>query len=74
MSNNWCGVVEQNALLTGSRQELHEDVESTKGGLFLLELRNPLLLQHLITIILFDCELTKRISIKIYIDLKNIER
>ena len=72
----YCCLEERKALLTSSRRELHEDVESTKGGLFLPELRDPLPLQHLVTIILFNCELTKRISslsIKIYIDLQNIE-
>ena len=75
-ASSYCCLEERKTPLTSSTRELHEDVESMKGRLFLPELRDLLPPRHVITIV-FDCDLTKRIfslSIKIYIDLQNIER
>ena len=73
----YCRLEEQEALLTGSGRELYEDVESSSVGLFQPELRDPHPLRHAIITIVIDCDLMKGIcslSIKIYVDLQNMER
>jgi len=71
----YCRLEERKTLLTSSSRELHEDVDSIIGGLFRPESRDALAgvqKLRLNTTILFDCELTKRISacIEIYINLQ----